>query len=304
MKAIYKFEFDCGRQGTLYGTFVEEKEKVDALVKSGTEIEFGEVLGKHSDITGPVEEKDIVFVTDDVAFIELFEKFDLSNGFNPFDYIPEPEGKLNLLMKKQLVVGCTGGIGSGKTTVCKLFNELGVPTYDADAAAKRIMKEEHIVTCVKLAFKDDDVMDGKTLDRKKLAKIVFNDKGKLKMLEAIVYPFIWIDFAEWKLKQNASYVIMENAVLFESGAAVRMDYIITVMAPEEDRIERTIKRDSCTKEEALARMKNQLSDKDRMAMSQFGIDNDTSRQFGDVQFNYVKDQVEKTHRKILNTLKL
>lgn len=91
MKAIYKFNFDCGRMGYLSGVFVEEEDKVKELIESGREVCFGEVLGKHSDIAGPIESQDITLVTNDANVVELFEKHDLSSGYNPFDYIEEEE---------------------------------------------------------------------------------------------------------------------------------------------------------------------------------------------------------------------
>jgi hypothetical protein len=89
MKAIYKLHFDCGRQGELTGIFVADKAKMNGLIQSGAEVYFGEVLGKHSDIAGPIEESDITMVSDDQDFVALFEKHDMATGYNPFDYIEE-----------------------------------------------------------------------------------------------------------------------------------------------------------------------------------------------------------------------
>lgn len=171
------------------------------------------------------------------------------------------------------VIGLTGGIGSGKTTVANYFEEMGVPVYIADDGAKRVMQSKNILAEVKSAF-GGNVFDGEVLDRAKLAQVVFNDKEQLAKLNSIVHPAVKLDFEEWvKGHKNYEYVIYEAAILFESGRYKECDVIITVTAPEEVRIDRVIKRDKTTREQVLSRMKMQWDDEKRISKSNFVINN-------------------------------
>ncbi len=172
------------------------------------------------------------------------------------------------------VIGLTGGIGSGKTTIANYFNEMGVPVYIADDGAKRIMQSDNILKEVKSVF-GQDIFDGEVLNRAKLAQIVFNDKEQLARLNAIVHPGVKRDFELWMQDyKNYDYVIYEAAILFESGRYKECDVIITVTAPEETRIERVIVRDKTTREQVLSRMKMQWDDEKRISKSNFVINND------------------------------
>ncbi|MBZ4034855.1 dephospho-CoA kinase [Flavobacterium sp. 17A] len=171
------------------------------------------------------------------------------------------------------VIGLTGGIGSGKTTIANYFNEMGVPVYIADDGAKRVMQSDEILKEVKYVF-GKDIFDEEVLNRAKLAQIVFNDKEQLAKLNAIVHPGVKRDFELWmKDYKNYDYVIYEAAILFESGRYKECDVIITVTAPEEVRIERVIERDKTTREQVLSRMKMQWNDEKRISMSNFVINN-------------------------------
>ncbi|WP_369012880.1 dephospho-CoA kinase [Flavobacterium anhuiense] len=171
------------------------------------------------------------------------------------------------------VIGLTGGIGSGKTTVANYFEEMGVPVYIADDGAKRVIQSKNILDEVKSAF-GGNIFDGDILNRAKLAQIVFNDKEQLTKLNAIVHPAVKLDFEAWLEKyKNYDYVIYEAAILFESGRYKECDVIITVTAPEEVRIERVIKRDKTTREQVLSRMKMQWDDEKRISKSNFVINN-------------------------------
>ncbi|MCM0666689.1 dephospho-CoA kinase [Flavobacterium tyrosinilyticum] len=171
------------------------------------------------------------------------------------------------------VIGLTGGIGSGKTTVANYFKELGVPVYIADDGAKRVMQSKNILAEVKAAF-GGNIFDNDILNRAKLAQIVFNDKEQLAKLNAIVHPAVKLDFDDWvKEHKNNDYVMYEAAILFESGRYKDCDVIITVTAPEEVRIDRVIKRDQTTREEVLSRMKMQWNDEKRISKSNFVINN-------------------------------
>jgi len=171
------------------------------------------------------------------------------------------------------VIGLTGGIGSGKTTIANYFAAMGVPVYIADDEAKKVMQSENIIKQIKKAF-GDSLFENEILNRAKLAEIVFNNAEKLATLNAIVHPAVKKDFELW-LQQNKKhdYVIYEAAILFESGRYKECDVIITVTAPEEIRIERVIKRDNTTREQVLSRMKMQWNDEKRISLSNFIINN-------------------------------
>ena len=171
------------------------------------------------------------------------------------------------------VIGLTGGIGSGKTTIANYFATMGVPVYIADDAAKKVMQSDNIIQQIKTTF-GDSIFEKEILNRAKLAEIVFNNADKLAQLNAIVHPAVKSDFELW-LQENKKYdyVIYEAAILFESGRYKECDVIITVTAPEEIRIERVVKRDNTTREQVLSRMKMQWNDEKRISLSNFVINN-------------------------------
>jgi len=174
-----------------------------------------------------------------------------------------------------LKVGITGGIGSGKSTVSRIFELLGIPVYYADTAAKEIM---HTDPALKKAVKEHfgaDIYgpDGK-LDRAALGKIVFNDTDKLELLNSIVHPATIRHSDEWANRQTSPYVIKEAALLFESGSFQYLDKIIGVFAPQAMRIERVMKRDHVTREEVLARINKQIDDNIKMRLCDYLIHND------------------------------
>lgn len=171
------------------------------------------------------------------------------------------------------VIGLTGGIGSGKTTIANYFATMGIPVYIADDEAKKVMQSENIVKQIKATF-GDSLFENEILNRAKLAEIVFNNAAKLAELNAIVHPAVKKDFEQWldENKKN-NYVVYEAAILFESGRYKECDVIITVTAPEETRIERVVKRDNTTREQVLSRMKMQWDDEKRISLSNFVINN-------------------------------
>jgi len=171
------------------------------------------------------------------------------------------------------VIGLTGGIGSGKTTVAAYFKEMGVPVYIADDGAKRVVESPIIVENIKSVF-GSDIFENEILNRTKLAQIVFGNKQRLEQLNGIVHPAVKQDFESWKENhRDYDFVIYEAAILFESGSYKNCDVIITITAPEELRIERVIKRDKTTREQVLSRMKMQWNDEKRISMSNFVINN-------------------------------
>ncbi|MRX68394.1 dephospho-CoA kinase [Flavobacterium resistens] len=171
------------------------------------------------------------------------------------------------------VIGLTGGIGSGKTTVANYFKEMGVPVYIADDGARAVMQSDTVIKEIKETF-GEALFENNILNRAKLADIVFNNADKLAQLNAIVHPAVKKDFELWLLNhRDKEYVIYEAAILFESGRYKDCDSIITVTAPEEIRIERVLKRDNTTREQVLSRMQMQWKDEDRISKSNFVINN-------------------------------
>ena len=170
----------------------------------------------------------------------------------------------------------TGGVGSGKSVVCKIFRQFHVPVYEADVEAKKLYESEpEISERIKKEI-SEDVFDKKGKpDRKKLFSLVFGDESFLKKLNKIVHPFVLCHFSEWKKHYSSSpYVIMESAILFESTTDKDCDKVITVSAPLELRIQRTMQRDKRTREEVELIIKKQWSDEEKEKRSDFIIVND------------------------------
>jgi dephospho-CoA kinase len=189
------------------------------------------------------------------------------------------------------IIGLTGGIGSGKSTIANFFSEFGIPVYIADDAAKKLMLSDEITKSITNVF-GASVFDKRKLNNAKLAEIVFNNVNELEKLNRIIHPAVKKDFNEWLIKNNNySHVVYEAAILFESGSYKVCDIIITVIAPEEIRINRVIKRDGTTREQVLSRIKMQWNDADRISKSHFVIINENLK--------IAKDEVHKI-LKILN----
>jgi dephospho-CoA kinase len=171
------------------------------------------------------------------------------------------------------IIGLTGGIGSGKTTVANYFNELGVSVYIADNEAKKISEKPEIIAEIEKVFGSQIIQNDK-INKEKLGNIVFNNPEKLKQLNAIIHPEVKKHFDKWVLKHsNFNFVIKEAAILFESGSYEDCDKIISVVAPLELRIQRVMERDSISKEDVLKRINNQWNDEQRIAKSDFVIHN-------------------------------
>jgi dephospho-CoA kinase len=173
-----------------------------------------------------------------------------------------------------LKVGLTGGIGSGKSTVAKIFELLHVPVYYADEASKRLyITSEPLKAALKKQF-GEDIYSGDEINRQKLASIVFSDAGQLEILNKLVHPPTLQDASDWMGKQSAPYIIKEAALLFESGSAAALDLIIGVSAPVELRIDRVMKRDHYSREEILNRMNKQMNEEEKMKRCDFIVVND------------------------------
>lgn len=177
-----------------------------------------------------------------------------------------------------LKVGITGGIGSGKTTVCKIFEKLGVHVYYADQRAKELMEDDPQLRAeIKQEF-GNDVYDAEgKLDRKKLAEIVFNNEEKLLKLNSMVHPAVFRDNQSWNevlAKKGYPYTIKEAAMLVETGSYRTLDKLIVVSAPEEDRIKRVMARDGSTQEQVVARIKAQMPEEQKVKYADYIIFND------------------------------
>ncbi len=171
------------------------------------------------------------------------------------------------------IIGLTGGIGSGKTTIAKLFEAAGIPVYIADDEAKKIMQLPETISKIVNSF-GKDISSNNDIDKKKLSELVFQNPEKLDQLNKIIHPLVKKHFDNWLKKFKVPYLIKEAAILFESGSFKYCDKIITVIASEETRINRVIARDQCTKEQVLDRIKNQWPDVDKIAKSDFVILNE------------------------------
>ncbi|ALU27094.1 dephospho-CoA kinase [Myroides odoratimimus] len=189
-----------------------------------------------------------------------------------------------------LIVGLTGGIGSGKTTVANMFAEEGIPIYIADERAKQIMDRADVVEAVQSIFKEN-VKIGEVLDRKKIREIVFDNKELLNQLNRIVHPEVKKDFERWKEENDAfPFVIKESAVLFENNLNKQCDLVILVTAPEEVRLARVMARDGVSLDNVESIMRNQLKDSDKIPFSDYVIT------------NINKDLVKKEVKMIINDI--
>jgi len=177
-----------------------------------------------------------------------------------------------------LKVGITGGIGSGKTTVAKVFSTLGIAVYNADERARSITATDPEVREKIVTLFGAEVFNVKNaLNRAKLAEVVFSDAEALEKLNAIVHPRVRIDFGKWIAEQTSEYIIKEAAILIENGTHKELDALILVTADKEERIERVMKRDGVNRELVVQRMNNQMDDRDKQEFATYTIDNDDNQ---------------------------
>ena len=172
-----------------------------------------------------------------------------------------------------IIVALTGNIGSGKSTVAKMFKKLSVPVYNSDKEAKKLMQSSKKVRTAIMALLGDKAYDDKKLNRKYIAQKVFEDKDLLGRLNGIVHPVVRKDFLKWAKKQKSPYVIQESAIIFENGLQDFYDKIVLITAPKEIRLKRIMERDQVSKTEILARMGSQWDDDRKKGLSDFVIDN-------------------------------
>lgn len=173
-----------------------------------------------------------------------------------------------------LKVGITGGIGSGKSTVCKVFSALGIPVFEADVVAKQLMNSNNSIRKgLTDLFGEAVYTSSGRVDRKKLASIIFNDDIRLQKVNELIHPVVRQKFLLWADIQDVPYVIHEAAILFESGFYKMMDFTILISAPENERIERVVKRDGSLPGQVKERMNKQWSDEQKRKLASVEITN-------------------------------
>lgn len=175
------------------------------------------------------------------------------------------------------MIGLTGGIGSGKSVVSKIFTTLGIPVFNADEAAKHIMQTSPEMKAKFIEQFGSSIYDASGLQKEKLAAIVFNDSYQLQLLNAIVHPVTIQAAKDWAAKQTSPYVIKEAALIFESAAADGLFKVIGVTAPLSLRIQRVMQRDGVSKEQVEARMQHQISDTIKMRLCDYVIENNNQQ---------------------------
>ncbi len=172
-----------------------------------------------------------------------------------------------------MVVGLTGGIGSGKSTVAKMLEELGVPVYNSDIEAKSLMVNSKVLKRKIVELLGAQSYNENELNREYIASRVFKDRALLQKLNEIVHPAVRKHFIKWSKKQDHPYVVQETALLFENGSNYLYDKTILVTAPKDIRVARIVARDGSTKQQVLQRMQNQLGDEQKLALADFVIEN-------------------------------
>ena len=195
-------------------------------------------------------------------------------------------------MSRPLIVGITGGIGSGKSTVSKYFQSFGIPVYHADDEAKALMNRSKVIKRKLITLFGENAYVNGRLNKNLLREHIFNDKDLLQKMNAIVHPKVGMHFEHWLKKQSSEYVLKEAAIIFENNLEKQYDYIITVVADQDKRIRRVIKRDNKTKSEVLTIIANQLPDTDKIEKSDFVIYNNN--------LDDVASQVSKIHQILLS----
>ena len=172
-------------------------------------------------------------------------------------------------------VGITGGIGSGKTTICQFFELLDIPVFTADIQAKRLMVTSPDIKNKLISILGKDIyFKDQSLDRKKIAKLIFNSPDLLSKINALVHPAVHEEFEKWCVKQKSPYVLFEAAILFECGLYKKMDMNVLITASEENRINRVIVRDNISKEEVKIKIAKQWKEEEKEAYADYIIHND------------------------------
>ena len=189
------------------------------------------------------------------------------------------------------IVGLTGGIGSGKSTVLNEFKNLGIKTYSADKVAKKLINSDKVlVKSIKNLF-GDNIYINNIIDSEKLSKIVFKNPNKLESLNSIIHPAVAKDFESFIKANNGDYIVKEVAIIFETNTEDNYDKIILIRAPLEKRIKRVILRDNTTREDVIRRVNNQINDSTIIDNCDYIIDNNNLKN--------LKEKVLKIHKDLI-----
>ena len=192
------------------------------------------------------------------------------------------------------IIGLTGGIGSGKTTIAKVFSSLGIPVFNSDTTAKKLYEDLEIINTITAILGNKVLDENGRINKIKMAEIIFNDSEKLNSINRFIHPKVKNKFDEFcEVNRNTNYIIKEAAILFESGSYKNLDGVICVVSPLELRVKRVLIRDQQTEAEILKRISNQWSDEQRVARSNWVINNEEN--------NTLLDQVLFVHQKISET---
>lgn len=185
-------------------------------------------------------------------------------------------------------IGITGGIGSGKSTVCRLLADMGVPVYDSDARAKALMNDSEALRTALIEAFGEECYNAEGLNRPYLASCVFGNAEALAQLNAIVHPAVREDFRAWADVQSSRYVVLESAILFEAGFENEVDTTLAVLAPLEERVRRTAERDGVDRESVLKRIAHQISDEE--------LHRRANRTLVNLRMDYLESDVEQLHK--------
>jgi dephospho-CoA kinase len=185
-------------------------------------------------------------------------------------------------------IGITGGIGSGKSTVCRLLEQYGAAVYDSDAEAKRLMNSDENLRKSLIETFGQECYNAEGLNRAYLAGRVFGDKEQLQRLNSIVHPAVKADFRRWAEEQSAPYVILESAILFDAGFQSEVDATLAVLAPLPERVRRAMERDGAEREAVMSRISNQMSDDELHRMADRCVVN--------LSMDYLESDIEQLHK--------
>jgi dephospho-CoA kinase len=191
------------------------------------------------------------------------------------------------------IIGLTGGIGSGKSSVLEIFKKIGISTYNADESAKKLISsDKKIIYLIKQLF-GEDIYDKNELNSKLVSKIVFNDKEKLKSLNSIIHPAVAIDFDNFCFKhRDETYIVKEAAIIFETKTENLFNKIIYVKAPKEIRVDRVMQRDNLSRDDVLNRIQNQINETSITDKCDFIIDN--------INFSELEEKVLEIHNTLIS----
>ncbi|MBR6272883.1 MAG: dephospho-CoA kinase [Bacteroidales bacterium] len=191
-------------------------------------------------------------------------------------------------------VAITGNIGSGKSYVCSFFKQMGIPVFDSDLEAKRLYDLPEIKRCIINRFGKDMYLPEGSLDRKRLARVLFSDSCALGYVESILYPVLNARFDAWAQEQDAPYVLYESALIFEKHLEAMFDAVVVVSASEETRIRRVMSRDHCTEEQVRGRMAYQLPQSEKLTKADYVVVHEE-----DDEDDCLQEQVSQIHNDLL-----